>query len=100
MGKKSARRTSLLLATHPLTISGVNSSTTALSWDISVHSGPEETIPRLGPKRVSCFFEGFVESLLAASFSLTPVMSERKGSGRREDMAVAAREIGEFAWAR
>ena len=90
--KRSGWHTSLLLATHPLTISGVNSSITVLSCDVSVHSGPQETMPRLGPKRVSCFFGGFVESLAAVSFSLAPVTSERRASCRGADIAVAARE--------
>lgn len=67
--KTSCRNTSLLLVTQPLTISGVNSSTKVLSCDVSVHSGPEETIPMLGPKRVSCFFGGLVASLGTVSLS-------------------------------
>jgi len=95
---RRAWRTSLLLVTHPLTISGVNSSTKVLSCEISVQSGPEETIPMLGPKRVSCFFGGLA-SLGAASLSWALAML-KIASCRREAIAVAAREVRDSVRAR
>ena len=70
--------TSLLFAIHPLTISGV--STSSLFSALSVHAGPAPSTPMLGPNRVSFLLgvlpeaAGACAGVLAQLVALTPAV--------------------------